>query len=55
MNREELIEILRESVRLDVETTSEYVGDMDGSGSLYKDFHTLKLVIDGEVISQVSL
>lgn len=48
-------EYLRENLRLDVETTSEYTGGMDGSGSLYTQRHTVQLVLAGEVISEVAL
>lgn len=48
-------EYLRKNLRIDVETTSSYTGDMDGSGSLYSSSHTIKLVLDGEVISETSI
>lgn len=49
----ELKEWLRDNLRIEIETTSEYVGINDGP--MYKDFHTLRLVLDGETISEVSL
>lgn len=30
----------------------EYTGGLDGSGCLYKDCHTIQLVLEGEVISE---
>lgn len=55
MDRDDLIAFLKESLRIEVETTSEYTGDMDGSGRLYSDSHTINLVLDGDVISSISL
>lgn len=46
---------LRENLRIEVETTSNYTGDMDGSGNLYSNSHTIKLTLDGEVISETSI
>lgn len=54
MDKDELIEFLRQNLRLDVETSSEYCGGMDG-GRAYRDHTTLRLVLDGEVISETSL
>lgn len=55
MSRDELLEFLRENLTLDVDTKSEYVGDMHGGGSLYQDRHTLKLMLGDEVISEAYL
>lgn len=55
MSREEIINLLRESMRLEVEITSEYTGGMDGSGNLYRDSHTINLTLDGEIVSSISL
>lgn len=55
MGRDELIEFLRDSLRIEVETTREYTGDMDGSGSLYSNSHTVRLILNNEVISEASL
>lgn len=46
---------LRESLRIEVTTERHYTGDMNGSGSLYCDSHTIKLTLDGEVISETSI
>lgn len=54
INRDELLAVLRESLSLDVKTDSSYTGGMDG-GSLYRDVHTLQLLFDGEVISEVTI
>lgn len=54
MDGAELKEYLLKNLRLEVKTTSEYVGDMT-DGPLYKDCHTLRLLIDGEVIDEISL
>jgi len=53
MSQEELIAFLRENLRLDVKTTSEYTGGMDGP--LYVDRHTVQLTLGDEVLSEVSL
>lgn len=50
----QIIELLKEELTLDVETTSNYTGGMDG-GDLYEDRHTLKLLIGDEVISKIIL
>jgi hypothetical protein len=55
MNEEqeqELFEYLKQNLRLNLKSTSEYTGGLDGSGSLYKDSHTIQLVLEGEVISE---
>lgn len=51
--KEQVLELLANSLTIDIDTKSEYVGGMDG-GPLYKDYHTVKLILDGEVISRVS-
>lgn len=55
MDRDELVAFLRANLTLGVKTTSDYVGDMHGGDSLYQDHHTLTLILDGEIISEVSL
>ena len=52
MDKDELIEYLKYNLRINLQTTSEYTGGMDGSGQLYKDSHTIQLVLEGEVISE---
>ena len=55
MNEEQEAELfiyLRDNLKLNLKTTSEYTGGMDGSGQLYKDSHTIQLVLEGEVISE---
>ena len=54
MSHEELIDFLRENLRLDIETTSEYNGGMN-DGPMYTQRHSIQLTLDGEVISSVSL
>lgn len=51
MDRDELIEFLRENLRIEVETTSNYTGGMDG-GDLYRNISTIQIVLCGEVISE---
>jgi len=53
--REAILQLIAETLTIDVVTRSEYIGDMDGSGSLYKDSHTLRVLLEGEVISEVYL
>lgn len=50
-----IITLLKDNLTIDVKTTSEYTGGMDGSNSLYKDSHTILLKLDGEVISEAYL
>lgn len=48
----ELFEYLRDNLKLNLKTTSGYTGGLDGSGQLYQDYHTIQLVLEGEVISE---
>lgn len=48
----ELFEYLRDNLKLNLKTTSQYTGGLDGSGQLYQDCHTIQLVLEGEVISE---
>lgn len=50
-----IIEFLRENLHIDVDTTSEYTGEMSGTGEMYRQCHTIKLVLNGEVISEAGL
>ena len=50
--KQELFEYLKQNLRLNLKTSSEYTGGMDGSGCLYKSCHTIQLVLEGEVISE---
>lgn len=52
--RQQIIKLLKESLTLEVDTNSEYTGGMNGQ-DLYEEVLTLKLMIDGEVISEASL
>lgn len=54
MDEAELLELLRTRLSLDVITTSNYTGGMD-SGPMYTDCHTLRLMLDDEVINEVSI
>jgi hypothetical protein len=59
MNKNEITELLKEilkkSLSFDIEKTSEYTGDMNGSGRLYEDIHTLRVMFDNDVICVVNL
>jgi hypothetical protein len=56
ITEERLIELLRNHLRLDVRTESEYMGSLgDGDGSLYKDYHTVSLWFDDIKLSEISL
>ena len=52
--RQQIIEFLKEELTLDVETTSNYAGGMDG-GSMFEESITLKILIDGEVITEIGI
>ena len=52
--REQILQIIREELTIDVTTDSIYTGGMDG-GDLYRDVHTVNLMLGDEVISSVSL
>ena len=47
--KEELIVFLRENLSLNVKTESHMVGTGDYA---WKEFHTIQLILDGEVISE---
>jgi hypothetical protein len=47
-------EYIKDNLRLDIRTDSIYNGGMDG-GSCYTEHHTIQLILDGEIISEVSL
>ena len=51
--REMVQQYIKDNLRLDVRTDSIYNGGMDGP--LYKDCHSIQLILDDEVISEVSL
>lgn len=53
MTREEVLAMLRKELEMEIETTSDYTGSTDGA--LYKDRHTLRLLLNGDVISEVYL
>lgn len=48
-------EYLHANLRLEVRTESNYVGDMHGGESLYKDSHIITLTLAGDEISVISL
>ena len=54
MTTDELKEYLRDNLRIEVKTTSEYTGHMD-SGEMYRDRRTIELTLDGEIISEITL
>lgn len=54
LSRADFIAWLRDSLRIEVETNSEYTGGLDG-GPLYRDSHVVKLTLDGETISEAYL
>lgn len=55
MNMHQIIEYLKENLRIETSISSEYTGGMDGSGSMYTTITTIKLVLDGEEISSVTI
>jgi hypothetical protein len=52
-NLEQIRQYIRDNLRLDVKTESVYNGGMDGP--MYNDRHSVQLILDDEVISEVSL
>lgn len=52
MNVAELRDYLRANLRIETETKSEYTGSYDGPA--YKDVVTIKLMLEGEVISEAT-
>ena len=55
MTKQELIDFLKQELRIDVKTNSQYIGDMHGGESLYQDSHEISLILDDEVISSISI
>ena len=53
--REQILQLIREELTIDVTTESTYTGAMDGSVGLYRNVHTVKLILGNEVISAVWL
>ncbi|MNF63543.1 hypothetical protein D3C85_474640 [compost metagenome] len=52
--KEAILELIANSLEVDLKTTSNYTGGFDGR-PLYEDHHTIQLKLDGEVISEVYL
>ena len=52
--REAILQLIADNLSVDVTTTSEYTGGMDG-GDLYKNCHKIQLCLEGQVISEVYL
>ena len=50
---EQIKEYLKDNLRLDVKTESVYNGGMDGP--MYNNYHCIHLILDDEVISEVTL
>ena len=53
--REAILQLIADTLTIDVVTKSEYTGGIDGSGCLYKDSHKLQILLEGEVISELYL
>jgi len=54
MDEDALMAFLRGHLSIEVKTSSEYCGG-DGSGRMFRDAHTIVLLLDGESISEASL
>jgi hypothetical protein len=54
MNEEQIIQMLRERLRIRIRASTQYTGGVDG-GPLYSDCTTVELLLDDEVISEDSL
>ena len=52
--QEMISQYIKDNLRLDIRTDSFYNGGMDG-GDCYTVYHTVQLVLDDEIISEVSL
>jgi len=52
MTKDELIEFLRQYLRVEVDSTSVYTGSCDGP--MYEKRMVVRLVLDGETISEVT-
>jgi hypothetical protein len=54
MNREDLIEFLKDNLTLDIKSSYEYTGGYRGE-NMYTEYKTLQLKLDGNIISEISL
>jgi hypothetical protein len=52
--REQILQLIREELTIDVTTESNYTGGLDGS-DLYQNSYTVKLMLGNEVISFIGL
>lgn len=52
MSKDELLEFLRENLRIEIDSTSEYTGAMEGP--MYETRLTFRLVLDGQTISEAT-
>ena len=52
--KSDVIQWLKDSMQLEVETKSVYTGGFNGR-DLYENSHTLKLTLDGQLITEVYL
>lgn len=55
MNEDDIIWVIRTRLSIDTEKTREYAGNINGSGELYRDCITVRLLFDGEVISEARI
>lgn len=55
MNEEELKAYLRDHLRLDIRTDSVYNGGFASGSSMYNNYQTVQLILDDEVISEVTV
>ena len=52
--REQILQLIREELTIDVSTESVYIDDRNNS-NMYRNVHTVKLILGDEVISSVWL
>jgi hypothetical protein len=53
--RQLILDVLRESLTIEVEPKQVYSGGMRGDGNMYDQQITIKLLLDGEEISTASI
>lgn len=52
---EQIKQYLRDNLRLDSRTDSVYNGGFASGGTMYDQRHSVQLILDGEIISEVTL
>jgi len=55
VDREEVLELIRSELSIEVKSREVYTGGINGKEGLYSTFHTVQLILEGVVISECDL